>query len=251
VGRLLLLRDVTEQKRVQAQILEQQKVQAVLEERAGLAREMHDSIDQSLAAAQLQRRLQMSLSTAGKSRRCMMLCLGWSRSRSLRMSISGNICLEPRRSRRGKMCLSRSTSTSSSSGRDFGPPTELVVTPEMKEQGLDSQAGCNNTHRAGGAGEFRKHAHANAAQVVFAFNAGRIQVRIEDDGVGFDVARFSRPRAKGSGFDRCAIGPRRSGHIPNSFGAGAWDSSHRRGPLRERKRRSVVDRAWQSTQGCQ
>ena len=41
VGRLLLLSDVTERKRAQSQILEQQKVQAVLEERAGLARELH------------------------------------------------------------------------------------------------------------------------------------------------------------------------------------------------------------------
>jgi signal transduction histidine kinase len=36
----------------------------------------------------------------------------------------------------------------------------------------------------------RKHAHASAAKVVFTFNACWIQVRIEDDGVGFDAARL-------------------------------------------------------------
>jgi two-component system NarL family sensor kinase len=45
-----------------------------------------------------------------------------------------------------------------------------------------------------GLANVRKHAHAGAAQVVFAVNAGRIQVRVEDDGVGFDVARFFKTR---------------------------------------------------------
>lgn len=49
VGRLLLLRDVTEQKRAQAQILEQQKVQAALEERQRIAAEMHDGLAQTLS----------------------------------------------------------------------------------------------------------------------------------------------------------------------------------------------------------
>jgi len=49
VGRLLLLRDVTEQKRAQAQILEQQKVQVALEERQRIAAEMHDGLAQTLS----------------------------------------------------------------------------------------------------------------------------------------------------------------------------------------------------------
>jgi len=49
-----------------------------------------------------------------------------------------------------------------------------------------------------GLANVRKHAHASAAQVVFTFNAGRIQVRIEDDGVGFDVEGCYQ--AEGQGF---------------------------------------------------
>ena len=48
LGRLLLLRDVTEQKRVQAQVLEQQRALAILQERERLARELHDSTGQVL-----------------------------------------------------------------------------------------------------------------------------------------------------------------------------------------------------------
>ena len=72
---------------------------------------------------------------------------------------------------------------------DFGPPTELVIAPEMKEQGLNSHSEVHLLRIVQeGLANVRKHAHASAAQVVFTFNDGRIQVRIEDDGVGFDVA---------------------------------------------------------------
>lgn len=60
IGQLLLLHDVTELKRAQAQILEQQKVLATLKERQCLARELHDGIAQILGY------LNMQAQTAGK-----------------------------------------------------------------------------------------------------------------------------------------------------------------------------------------
>jgi signal transduction histidine kinase len=54
VGRLLLLRDVTEQKRAQAQLLEQQWAQATLQERELLAQELHDGLAQNLGFLNLQ-----------------------------------------------------------------------------------------------------------------------------------------------------------------------------------------------------
>jgi signal transduction histidine kinase len=49
IGRLLMLRDVTEQKQAQAQILEKQRALAMLQERERLARELHDSLGQVFA----------------------------------------------------------------------------------------------------------------------------------------------------------------------------------------------------------
>ncbi len=46
VGYLLLLHDVTEQKRAQAQLVEQQRALAMLQEREQLARELHDTLGQ-------------------------------------------------------------------------------------------------------------------------------------------------------------------------------------------------------------
>lgn len=49
MGRLLLLHDVTEQKLAQAQMIEQQRAVAMLQEREQLARELHDSLGQVFA----------------------------------------------------------------------------------------------------------------------------------------------------------------------------------------------------------
>lgn len=54
VGYLLALNDVTEQRRVQAQIVEQQRALAALHEREQLARELHDTVGQVLGYASLQ-----------------------------------------------------------------------------------------------------------------------------------------------------------------------------------------------------
>ena len=54
VGRLLLLRDMTEQKRIQAQILEQQRALSMLHEREQLARELHDNLGQVFAFVNVQ-----------------------------------------------------------------------------------------------------------------------------------------------------------------------------------------------------
>lgn len=54
VGRLLVLRDVTEQKRAQAQVLQRQWADATLQERELLAQELHDGLAQNLAFLNLQ-----------------------------------------------------------------------------------------------------------------------------------------------------------------------------------------------------
>jgi signal transduction histidine kinase len=54
MGYLLMLRDVTEERRAQAQTLAQQWAQAVLQEREQLADELHDGLSQSLAFLNLE-----------------------------------------------------------------------------------------------------------------------------------------------------------------------------------------------------
>ena len=54
LGYLLMLRDVTEQNRAQAQALEQQRALATQKERERMARELHDSLGQVLSYTSLQ-----------------------------------------------------------------------------------------------------------------------------------------------------------------------------------------------------
>lgn len=54
LGSLVLLHDVTEQERAQAQLLEQERVVATLQERERLARELHDSVGQVLGYLSMQ-----------------------------------------------------------------------------------------------------------------------------------------------------------------------------------------------------
>jgi PAS domain S-box-containing protein len=54
IGQLLLLHDVTEQKRAHGRILDQQRVVATLQERDRLARELHDGIGQILGYVSMQ-----------------------------------------------------------------------------------------------------------------------------------------------------------------------------------------------------
>lgn len=54
VGQLLTVRDETEQRRTQAQLVEQQQMLAALQEREHLAQELHDSLSQSLGFVNVQ-----------------------------------------------------------------------------------------------------------------------------------------------------------------------------------------------------
>ncbi len=200
VGRLLLLRDITEQKHTQAQIIEQQKVQAALEERAGLARELHDSIGQALATAQVQAETAYELIDRGE-----IAAAQNTLSRQVEIMQSAHVDIR-------QYLLGAKTLVAPGQdvfvalqqyvrqfSREFSPPTELVIAPEMKAQGIDSRAGVQLIRIVQeGLANVRKHARASAAQVVFTLDAGRIQVRIEDDGVGFDVEQFFK--AEGQGF---------------------------------------------------
>jgi two-component system nitrate/nitrite sensor histidine kinase NarX len=183
---------VTERKRAQAQILEQQKVQAALEERAGLARELHDSIDQSLAAAQLQAEIADELVDHGEiagvhATLSRLVEITQSGHTDIRQYLLGaKTLLAP-----GQNVFAALQQFVRQFSRDFGPVTELVISPEVREQRLDARVEVQLIRIVQEAlANVRKHAHASTAKVLFTLQEDCIQVRIEDDGAGFDVARL-------------------------------------------------------------
>ncbi len=201
VGRLLLLYDVTEQKRAQAQILEQQKAQAALEERAGLARELHDSIGQALATAQLQAETADELTERGET-----AAVHDTLSRLVEVTQSAQVDI------RQYLLGAKTLATPGQDvfaalhqyvkqfSHDFGTPTELVIAPGLMEQGLDPRVGVQLIRIVQeGLANVRKHSRASSAQVMFTIDSDQIQLQIEDNGVGFDVEQFFKAESQGFG----------------------------------------------------
>lgn len=106
LGRIILLNDITEQKRNQAQMIEQQKSVAAMEERANLARELHDNLCQTLGYINVQSQAAMKFASKGQTA----------------ATVSG---------------LSRLTGAAQRAYDDIREYIRGVQTAKMSEQGLD------------------------------------------------------------------------------------------------------------------
>jgi signal transduction histidine kinase len=239
IGHLLLLHDVTEQRRSQAQILEQQRALARLNEREHLARELHDGLGQELAAAHLQ------ASTAR-----LLLDRGETTQVSECLNTLADTTLQAEADMREYLLGAQSVVSTDHSfftalreyiggfSRQFGLPVELNVLPELEGQDLPQsivvqllriiQEGLSNV---------RKHAHARCAQVSLTTSGALLQVIISDDGLGFDPsAVVTQP---GSGFGLRSMRER----VEELGGVLQIDSALGKGT------RVVVEMPWEERQG--
>lgn len=188
LGHLIWFHDVTDQKQARAQILDQHQTLAMLKERELLARELHDGIGQMLAAAHLQVKSVSELLTRGDT--------GLAQSSLLRLA---EVTQEAKESLRDYL---RGVKTRSSLEEDLltslrqylkdyshnhGIHTELVAPQIMEVKRFNSTVEAQLhliIHEA--LTNVRRHAGASSARVIFEMGDSEIQVRIEDDGRGFD-----------------------------------------------------------------
>ena len=187
VGILLLLTDVTEQKRTQAQILEQQRSLAKLREREQLARVLHDNLGQVFAFVNVQgqtiHRLlsRGDLSTADEYVR-RLLEVAREADVDIRESIVG---LRATISKHG--LLPTLTQYLARYEKNYGiqaqlegsePFTDGAFEPLVEVQlvGILQEALTN----------VRKHANARSVRIAFALEDGWARVTVHDDGQGFD-----------------------------------------------------------------
>jgi PAS domain S-box-containing protein len=201
VGRLLLLRDVTEQKRAQAQLLEQQRSLATLRERTRLARELHDSLGQTLAAAHLQAssaRLLLARGEIAQTDECLASLAD--------MTIDAEADV-----REYLLGLKNFVST----GLPFFPalrqylaqfsqkydlPVELCAPAQLEAEHLPPAVELQLRRIIEEAlSNVRKHACAKSAQVGFSVLESMLQITIRDDGQGFDPAAVATPLGEGFG----------------------------------------------------
>lgn len=200
LGYLILLRDITEQKQAQHQLLEQQRVVATLQEREHLARELHDGLAQMLAATHLQASTAKRLLAQGANAQ-MSECLDRLTEMTLEMEsdvrehllgaktiISGDQCFfAALREYLVRFC------------QQYDLHIELSVPPELEAQGLSRAVEAQLLRIIQEAlSNIRKHAHAHCAWVDFVLTGQQARIVIADDGKGFDPDALAA-QAKGFG----------------------------------------------------
>ncbi len=192
VGRLLLLRDVTERRRAQAQILEQQRALAMLSERERLARELHDGIGQVLGYVKMQAqaardRLAQDETAAADRDLAHLIAVAQDAHADVREYMLGTrsaagASAPPGFSPALRQYLRRFS-------EQYGLRTDLAASPDWSDEVLEPtvqvqllriiQEALTNA---------RKHAKAQAVQVSVQLPTDHAQVTVQDDGVGFDPA---------------------------------------------------------------
>ena len=205
-GRLLLLHDVTAQKRAQVLLLDRERALAMLHEREQLARELHDSTGQVLGYVKLQAQAARDLLaqdqiTAADSSLAQLVAIAQDAQVDVREYILGAKIAATAPS--GLLpVLDRYLMTFS---EHYKLRTKLIVPPDWNDNLLEPtveaqllriiQEALTNS---------RKHAHAQCVQVRLIHSDSQVQVVVQDDGVGFDPQLLANSKGQkyGLGFMR-------------------------------------------------
>lgn len=190
VGCLLMIRDVTEQKQVQTQILEQQRALATLQECERLARELHDGIGQVLGFVKLQAqsvrdRLAQDRTADVDEQLTRLITVAQDAHADVReyiMGVKTAASGQPEFLARLRQYLNRFSEVYELRTELFEPPgwSDELFEPTVEAQLLRIiQEALTN---------IRKHARATCVQVVIRLDGSRAQVTVQDDGIGFDPA---------------------------------------------------------------
>lgn len=200
VGQLLLLRDVTEQKRVQAKVVEQQRVMATLQERERLARELHDSTSQVLGYVNLQAQTIQKWLQSGNNEKAEALAsrlaeIAKDAHADVRESILG-LKSEGIEEWAFLSALKRYLNNFQS---QYNIPIELTLSNHMRENILNATVGIQVLRVIQEAlTNARKHSGAHKVHVSLDELDDRAFIRITDDGSGFDASQ--QEQDKGSHF---------------------------------------------------
>lgn len=197
VGQLLLLRDVTTQRKAQAKILQQGRVLATLQERELLASELHDDLAQVLAFIDTQGQTVRRLLQRGEVEQADRYLV-----RLIEAARGGEVDL------RDSIRAMRQTLTEhgligavenhlDQFEKSYGVRTELVLSEEFNNLVLDSMVEVQVLRILQEAlTNIRKHAGADQVAMKFDANDDALCVTIADNGRGFDVPENGVDREK-------------------------------------------------------
>ena len=187
VGHLLMLRDITEQKQAQAQIVEQQRVLATQDERERMARDLHDSLGQVLGYAGFQVEAAAKLSRDGNGddvaaqldRLGSVIREAHADLREVILNLRSAPSLQQPFFTLVKQYLQGFTS-------NYDIQTHVTIPPQLGEEpfGPDAQLQVFRILQEA-LSNARKHGQARHVEVSFASDDGRVRMTIQDDGRGF------------------------------------------------------------------
>lgn len=200
VGYVLILHDETERRRTQAQILEQQRALATLQERDRIARELHDNLGQVLGFVKLQAQSARDLLARNQQAKAdeflaRLQAVAQDAHTDVREYILGSPGAQPA----GTGFFAGLRQYLQQFSKNHGLAVELVTPPDLAEEALAPVVSVQLLRIIQEAlTNVRKHAQARSVCVTFSVRDCRAQVTIQDDGAGFDPARAGT--AEGSHF---------------------------------------------------
>lgn len=194
-GYLLLIRDVTEQRRAQAQLLEQHSLVATLKEREHLARELHDDLGQTLGyvsmqAQAIQKRLDDGDTAAVGAQLTRLAEVAQEAHAELRESI-----LSLKAGSAGEWSFFGALRQHLAAFQDhYGIATRLAIPAGLEEGDLLPETGAQLLRVIQEAlANAHKHGHAGRVEVTFERDGGAMQIVVADDGCGFDLDQPPAP----------------------------------------------------------
>ena len=192
IGHLLLLHDVTEQKRAQTRIVEQQRVVATLQERERLARELHDGIGQILGYVGVQTQTALKWMHDGNNEKAESLF-------KRLVEVAKDAHADVRESIMGLKTASGQKWSFIPALKEYidrfeanyGIRTELSLAAGIDENTFDPGSGVHLLRAIQEAlTNARKHSGAHTLTVRVERDGHKAQIAITDDGHGFDVSRL-------------------------------------------------------------
>jgi len=193
VGALLLLHDVTEQRRTQARLLEQERVVATLLERERLAREIHDSVGQVLGYVSMQAQTIRARLNNGDGREADQLLarLADVAQRS-HADIRESIMALRSASQRDWAFLAVLQKYVRDFEAEHGVEIELQVADGVNEDAFRPESGVQLLRVVQEAlANVRKHAGACTVRICIERDDEGARITVSDDGRGFEIGRTS------------------------------------------------------------
>ncbi|WP_319402023.1 histidine kinase N-terminal 7TM domain-containing protein [uncultured Anaeromusa sp.] len=189
LGKTVVLQDITQQKRSQAALIEQQRAAAVIQERANLARELHDDLYQVLGYVNVQSHTIMKLVADGKMDKAVA-------DLNRLVDISQKAYTDMQEYIRGVQVvklaekgLAEALETYAEWVREaYDIKVELAIKADIERMQIEPVAAFQLMRIVQEAlNNVRKHAKARSVRLVLTMDEAFVQIRIADDGGGYQL----------------------------------------------------------------